>query len=261
MYRTERQPAWQRDVTWASGVLLALTVLVGILLFTQMQLASPDRGVPIIRSILQLTLQPGGDAIAGLGVRAGSAYQTGQPLMLLPGLDVYADATEIPSFTADAAVSRSAGVLTGRLIDGGSPALLAGVSDPALAAQLRTAVAGPIAALMRAALESELLPSGLGDGSRLADWPAQAAANPGELVQPIVGIFVYESPNRLATLGLRAIGVSVIGQLSDTVMAEGLDAAMALVTNANLRARLQEGAGVDARATIHDLLVAILSGR
>ena len=35
MYRTERQPAWQRDITWASGVLLAVTVLVGTLLFTQ----------------------------------------------------------------------------------------------------------------------------------------------------------------------------------------------------------------------------------
>lgn len=240
---------------------MALTVSVGVLLFTQMQLASPDRGVPIIRGVLELTLQPGGAVNAGLGVRAGSAYQAGQPLMLLPGLDVYADATEIPDFTAEAAVNRAAGVLVGRLVDGGSPAVLASVTDPALSQQLRTALAGPIAALMRAALESELLPSGLDDGSRLADWPAQASANPGSLVQPIVGVFVYESPNRLATMGLRAIGVSVIGQLSDTVMAEGLNAALALVTNANLRARLEDGAGVDARATIHQLLVAILIGR
>lgn len=261
MYRTERQPAWQRDITWASGVLLAVTVLVGTLLFTQMQLASPERGVPIIRGIVQLTLQPGGDAATGLGVRAGSTYQAGQPLMLLPGLDVYADSTEIPGFTVDQAIGRAAGVLTGRLIDGGSSALLASVSDPTLSAQLRTAVDGPIAAMMRAALESEMLPSGLDDGSRLADWPAQAAANPGSLVQPIVGIFVYESPTRLATMGLRAIGVSVVGQLSDMVMAEGMGAALAQVTNANLRARLEDGAGTDARASIHQLLVAILAGR
>ena len=261
MYRTERQPAWQRDVTWASGVLLALTVLAGVLLFTQLQLASPDRGEPIIRGVLGLTLQPGGSAEAGLGVRAGSSYQAGQPLMLLPGLDVYADATEIPGFTSEAAVNRAAGVLAGRLIDGGGPAVLAAVTDPVLSAQLRTALDGPIAAMMRSALESEMLPAGLDDGSRLADWPAQAAANPGSLVQPIVGIFVYESPNRLATMGLRAIGLSVVGQLSDTVMAEGLNAALALVTNANLQARLQEGAGVDARASVHQLLVAILAGR
>jgi hypothetical protein len=181
--------------------------------------------------------------------------------MLLPGVDVYADATEIPGFTAEAAVSRTAGVLTGRLVDGGGPSLLAAVTDPVLSGQLRTALDGPIAAMMRSALESELLPAGLDDGSRLADWPAQAAANPGTLVQPIVGVFVYESPNRLATMGLRAIGVSVVGQLSDTVMAEGLNAALALVTNANLQARLQDGAGVDARASIHQLLVAILAGR
>jgi hypothetical protein len=261
MYRTERQPAWQRDITWASGVLLALTVLAGVLLFTQMQLASPDRGTAIIRGVLELTLQPGGEATAGLGVRAGSSYQAGQPLMLLPGVDVYADATEIPGFTAEAAVSRTAGVLTGRLVDGGGPSLLAAVTDPVLSGQLRTALDGPIAAMMRSALESELLPAGLDDGSRLADWPAQAAANPGTLVQPIVGVFVYESPNRLATMGLRAIGVSVVGQLSDTVMAEGLNSALALVTNANLQARLQDGAGVDARASIHQLLVAILAGR
>src|SRR5690606_23778304 len=101
----------------------------------------------------------------------------------------------------------------------------------------------------------------LDDGSRLADWPAQAAANPGSLVQPIVGIFVYESPARLATMGLRAIGVSVVGQLSDMVMAEGLGAALAQVTNANLRVRLEEGAGTIARTNIHQLLVAILAGR
>lgn len=261
MYRTERQPAWQRDITWASGVLLALTVLAGVLLFTQMQLAGPERGVPVIRGVLGLTLQPGGDTDVGVGVRAGSSYQAGQPLMLLPGLEVYADATEIPGFTAEAAVNRAAGVLAGRLIDGGSPAVLAAVTDPVLAAQLRTALDGPVAALMRSALESEMLPAGLDDGSRLADWPAQAAANPGSLVQPIVGIFVYESPNRLATMGLRAIGLSVVGQLSDTVLAEGLNAAMALVTNANLQARLQEGASVDARASAHQLLVAILAGR
>src|SRR5690606_20498007 len=70
-----------------------------------------------------------------------------------------------------------------------------------------------------------------------------------------------ESPARLATMGLRAIGISVVGQLSDMVMAEGLEAALAQVTNANLRARLQEGAGTDARANVHQLLVAILTGR
>src|SRR5690606_7232272 len=135
MYRTERQPAWQRDITWASGVLLALTVLVGIVLFTQAQLAAPERGQAVIRSVLDLTLQPAG-AAAELGVRSGSTSQAGDPLPLLPGIDVFADATEVPSFTADEGISRIAVVLAGRLTTGGVQAKLATVSDPRLAAQL-----------------------------------------------------------------------------------------------------------------------------
>src|SRR5690606_28881894 len=125
MYRTERQSAWQRDVTWASAVLLAVTVMVGVLLFTQAQLASEERGVPVIRSVLEVTLQPGG-ASAGLGVRSGSAYQPGQALPLLPGVEVYADPTEVPTFTADQAVSRIAGVLADRLIGGDRKSVVQG---------------------------------------------------------------------------------------------------------------------------------------
>lgn len=261
MYRTERQPAWQRDITWVSGVLLALAVMVGALLFTQAQLASPDRGVDVIRGVLQLTLQPAGATSGELGVRAGSSYQAGQPLTLLPGVEVFADPTEIPSFTGEAAIGRIAGVLTGQLIAGGSQAMLSAVNEPGLRQQLETAVNGPIDSLMRGSLEAEMLPSGLDDGTRLADWPAQAAANPGEPVQPVVGVFVYESANAVARMTAREIGVFVVGELSDTVMAEGLDAAAALVTNANLRARLDAGVNSRARAEIHGLLVSLLLGR
>jgi len=261
MYRTERQPAWQRDIAWASGVLLVLAVLAGTLLFTQTRLAAPATGTAVIRSVLGLTLQPTGVEPAELGVRAGASYQAGQPLMLLPGIEVFADATEIPTFTVEEAVGRIAGVLTDRLIASGSQALLASVEDPTLDRQLETALAGPVPALMRGSLEAEMLPSGLDDGSRLADWRAQQAANPGTLVQPIVGIFVYESPNRLAQLNARQIGVSVIGQLADQVLAEGLPSAAALITNQNLAARLQTGAGTNARTQIHQLFGSLVEGR
>ncbi len=260
MYRTERQSAWQRDVTWASAVLLALTVMAGVLLFTQAQLASEERGVSVIRSVLELTLQPGG-AAADLGVRSGTAYSPGEPLALLPGVEVYADPTEIPTFTADQAVSRIAGVLADRLVTGGAPALLSAVTDAELGAQLQAAVDGPIDSLVRASLEQTMLPSGLDDGSRLADWPAQAAANPGELVQPVVGVFVYESPNRLARMSDREIGVAVVSQLADMVMSDGIDAARQVITNANLRARLDQGVDQLARAEVHSLLQSLLLGR
>lgn len=261
MYRTERQPAWQRDIAWASAVLLVLTVLAGILLFTQAQLSTQSTGTEVIRSVLSLTLQPGGSEPAELGVRAGASYQAGQPLTLLPGIDVFADATEVPTFTVEAAVGRIAGVLTDRLITSGSQALLASVGDPVIASQLQTALSGPVAALMRGALEAEMLPSGLDDGSRMADWRAQQAANPGSLVQPIVGIFVYESPNRLAQMNARQIGVGVIGQLADQVLDEGLASATVLVTNANLSTRLQTGADVVARSQIHQLFGSLIGGR
>lgn len=259
MYRTERQPAWQRDITWASGVLLALTVMVGTLLFTQAQLAAPERGQAVIRGVLELTLQPAG-AAAELGVRSGTTYQAGDPLPLLPGVDVFADPTEVPTFGADQGISRIAGVLAGRLVEGGTQTMLATVTDPRLAAQLAAAADGPIDSLVRASLESTMLPSGLDDGSRLADWPAQAAANPGELVQPVVGVFVYESPNRLRTMTDREIGVAVVGQLADLILDEGRAAAAAVITNPNLSARLQ--AGVDAAtAEVHQLLESLLLGR
>lgn len=259
MYRTERQPAWQRDITWASGVLLALTVMVGTLLFTQAQLAAPERGQAVIRGVLELTLQPAG-AAAELGVRSATTYQAGDPLPLLPGVDVFADPTEVPTFGADQGISRIAGVLAGRLVEGGTQTMLATVTDPRLAAQLAAAADGPIDSLVRASLESTMLPSGLDDGSRLADWPAQAAANPGELVQPVVGVFVYESPNRLRTMTDREIGVAVVGQLADLILDEGRAAAAAVITNPNLSARLQ--AGVDAAtAEVHQLLESLLLGR
>ncbi len=260
MYRTERQSAWQRDVTWASAVLLVVTVMVGVLLFTQAQLASEDRAVPVIRSVLELTLQPGGSS-AGLGVRAGSAYQAGEPLPLLPGVEVFADPTEVPSFTAEQAVSRISGVLADRLVSGGAEAMLAGITDADLRAQMRAAVDGPIDSLVRASLEETMLPAGLDDGSRMADWPAQAAANPGELVQPLVGVFVYESPNRLASMSPRQIGVSVVSQLGDLVMEGGLPAARDVITNANLRTRLEQGVDSRARAEVHALLESLLLGR
>lgn len=261
MYRTERQPAWQRDIAWASAVLLVLTVLAGTQLFTQAQLSTQSTGTEVIRSVLSMTLQPSGAEPAEVGVRAGASYQAGQPLTLLPGLEVFADATEIPGFTVEGAVGRIAGVLTDRLITSGSQTLLASIGDPVIAGQFQTAVNGPVAALMRGALEAEMLPSGLDDGSRMADWRAQQAANPGNLVQPIVGIFVYESPNRLAQMNARQIGVSVIGQLADQVLEEGLASATALITNQNLGVRLQTGVDVVARSQIHQLFGSLIAGR
>lgn len=260
MYRTERQPAWQRDVTWASAVLLALTLLVGTLLFSLSRLSSPSRGPEVVNDVLRLTLRPGGEGSV-VDVRTSAGYRPGEALMLLPGLEVYADPSEVATFTADAAVSRSAGVLTDRLVTGGREALLATATGAPLRRQIELALAGPVPQLVSAAIGAEMLPAGLDDGSRLADWPAQAAAKPGEPVQPLVGVFVTFPVNQVQGMTNREIGAAVVEALAARVLNAGLGDALALVTNDNLRARLQRGADTVARAQLHELFSALLTGQ
>ena len=88
MYRTERQPAWQRDVAWASAVLLALAALLGVLFFSLSQLSDRETGQATEQAILRLTLRPGGDGSL-VEVRTGAGYVPGQPLMLLPGMQTF----------------------------------------------------------------------------------------------------------------------------------------------------------------------------
>lgn len=259
MYRTEKQPAWQRDLTWASALLLAVSVAVGAALFSLARSSGSQSGVDLIQSILRLTLRPG-DGGASVGVTTLTEYRAGERLRLLPGLDVYADATEIPSFTTEAAVNRGAGVLSDEFVKGGASSVLASVTDQALTAQLQLALEGPIAALVNADLSRELLGAGLDDGTRLADWPAQAAANPGEQVQPIVGVFVRFPPRELQGASNREIGAAVVAALSEQVMQGGLPQALALVTNENLRTRLTRAVDTNFRAQAHELFSAVIAG-
>lgn len=259
MYRTERQPAWQRDLTWAGALLLAVVVAVGAGLLSLAQLSAPRTGVDVIRGVLEVTLVPAAGG-TGVNVRTLTEYRAGEQLMLLPGLDVFADATEIPDFTVDAAVNRGAGVLSDKLVTGGQAALLSSATNAELRHQLDIALAGPVPELVRADLARELLPAGLDDGTRLADWPAQAAANPGEPVQPIVGVFLTFPPRELQGASNREIGNAVVGGLVAQVMDGGLGQAAALVTNDNLRARLTTAVDTRARAQLHELFAAILSG-
>lgn len=259
MYRNDRQPAWQRDVAWASAVLLALVTLVGTLFFSLAQLSSPTRGPDVGSAVLRMTLRPGGEGSL-VDVRTGSGYAPGQPLMLLPGLQVYADPSEVPTFTAADAVSRSAGVLADRLLTGGRAALLEAIGNERLRAQFELTLAGPVPQLVTVAVGSEMLPAGLDDGSRLADWPAQAAAEPGQPVQPVVGVFVRFPAAEVRAMSDRQLGEAIVGQLTEAVLEGGLPSALELVSNANLRARLERGADTLARAQLHELFSALLLG-
>ena len=259
MYRTDRQPAWQRDVAWASAVLLALTALVGVLFFSLSQLSDRETGPATQSAILRLTLRPGGDGSL-VEVRTGAGYVPGQPLMLLPGMQVYADPTEVPTFTVADAVSRSAGVLADRLITGGQGALLGVLGNEALRRQFQMALEGPVPQLVAGAIDAQMAGGGLDDGTRAADWPTQAAANPGQPVQPLVGVFVTFPVNQVQNMSPRQVGVAIIDALTDNVLEGGLQQALALITNDNLRARLTSGVDTVARARLHELFSTMLTG-
>lgn len=257
MYR-DGSPAWHRDVKWASGILLAVSLAAATLLFSSAQVTERTRAEPLLRNALELTLLPGADAAETVAVRRGIDYQPGEPLQLLPGVDVYADPSEIPDFTAMDASSRIAGVLADRTIREGSEGARALVKAPGLAAQLAEAFEGTIPRMVHAIVANEMLPAGLADGSRFANWPLQAIQNPGEPVQPVVGIFVYVDPARLQGATSREIAELVVRRLAERVLGQGLAAAEEVVTNQTLRLLLVQTVEEDVRSGLHEFFSTLL---
>ena len=180
--------------------------------------------------------------------------------MLLPGMQVYADPTEVPTFAVADAVSRSAGVLADRLVSGGQNALLEMLGNEALRWQFQLALEGPVPQLISGAIDAEMAGGGLDDGTRAADWPTQAASNPGQPVQPLVGVFVTFPVNQVQNMTARQIGTAIIGALTENVLEGGLPQALALITNDNLRARLTSGVDTVARGRLHQLFSTMLTG-
>ena len=81
----------------------------------------------------------------------------------------------------------------------------------------RRAVLHPLA---EAELGRALLRLGIDDGRRAADWPTQAANNPGQPVQPIVGMFVTLPVKLVQGAGPRRVGERVVAGLA-TLLARG----------------------------------------
>ncbi len=261
MLRNDRSPAWHRDIKWFSAIGLVLALAAATLAFSLGQLTNRERALPIVRSVIQMTLLPGGDTSADVAVQTGSVFQPGQPLMLLPGVDVYADPTEVPDFTVERAIGRIAGVLAERTVSGGTAAAVEIVKEPGTQGQIASALAGTVRELVRAELEGQLLPAGLEDGSRLADWRTQAVNKPGQPVQPIVGVFIYTDAAGLARMSDRDIGVLVVTGLADSVLAEGSAATREKITNPNLLARYDEAVGSGIPAKLHALYSTLLLSR
>lgn len=262
MYGGTRIPAWQRDVIWVAGGLGVLAALVAAAALGWSRASDAVSGPLVLTEVLRVTLVPDDPTaeVGALMVRSDDAIEPGAPLEVLPGAGVTVDPTELDGFTTEAALGRVAGVWSERLLDDGREALLNDVDESTLTGQIRRTVDGPATDLVEGELAEELLPSGLADGSRMANWPLQAQRAPGEPVQPIVGIFVTVDPDELEGLTPGQIGEVVIRRLAELTVLQGADAARESISNVNLAARYEQGLA-QARSATHTLFEAMLAGR
>jgi hypothetical protein len=238
--------------------LLAPVLATGVLYFSLFQVTSAPRA---LERLLALTLLPEGIGAEALKVRQDIDYAPDRPLQLLPGVSVSVAAGEVPELTAGMAQDRLAEALVQALLAGGAGELQAQVSDPDLSEQLRQALLGPIPLVIRLQLEAAMLPAGLDNGSRLANWPLQAQQRPGEPVQPVVGVFLVVEPEQLEPLSRREIGELIVARLAERFLDQGLDATQEVVGNEDLLALLSTTLQTEVRSSLHELLRALLAGR
>ncbi|UCH24780.1 MAG: hypothetical protein JSV66_12620 [Trueperaceae bacterium] len=258
MYASDRPPAWYRDAKWICGILLAPVLAAGVLYFSLAQLTSAPRA---LERLLELTLLPEGIGAEALKVRQDIDYAPDRPLQLLPGVAVSVAAGEVPELTVVAAQDLLAEALTEALLAGGAGELRAQISDPDLSEQLFQALQGSIPLLVRLQLEAAMLPVGLDNGSRLANWPLQAQQRPGEPVQPVVGVFLMVDPEQLEPLSRREIGALIVGLLAERLLERGLEATEEVVGNEDLLAVLSATVEAEIRSSVHELMRSLLAGR
>ena len=256
-----RKPAWHRDMKWLCGVLLSLTIAAATLLFSLAQLTRPELGQRVLQSVLSLTLLPDtfgeeviveADEDESLVEDEEAVYEPGEPLTLLPGVDVSVSEAEMLSLDAQGARALLSQTLADAVITDGVPSALTLISDPLLNAQFAQAAQTTLPPLTSRVLESALLdvPAELGTGTRLTDWRLQAQQNPNRNVQPIVGVFVTAPAETLEPLSSREIGEYVVAELSGTLLNEGLAATRERVSREVVSTILAQSAQNDIREQI-----------
>ncbi|MBA2666613.1 MAG: hypothetical protein H0U69_06235 [Trueperaceae bacterium] len=247
--RNERRPAWLVDLKWMSALVLVACAAVATLAAGAARVTQPASGEPLARQVLMLVLGPSGDDVeVTVGARG---YQAGRPLAILPGVDAFVDPSELDAFAVDEAVSRVAGVLTERVLVDGTLATWALVEDDALRGQLEALDTTTLRPLANAALQRALLGVGLDNGTRAANWPAQAAQNPGQDVQPLVGIVVLVPPSEITGRTHRQVGERVIDGLATVLMDEGAARAQAVVTNSDVAEAFEAAIDGSVRGALH----------
>ncbi len=256
-----RPPAWHRDLVWIAGVLACVATLTLAGSLTWARLAEPETGPATVREALRVTLLPGAEDGAGevaLQVRTASGIEPGTPVEVLSGSGVFVDPTELGDFEVADAVGRIAGVWSETVLEVGLEALLAERIDAELHGPVRRILSDPGVRVVEAELSRTLMPAGLNDGSRLANWPLQAQQNPGEPVQPVVGLFQFFDPQELEGATNRQVGEAAVRRLAEAALDEGTEAARATVANATLQAAY-DAALEPARAALHETIAAALA--
>ncbi len=259
MRTNDRRPTWQHDVRWLAALLLVVVVAAAAAASSLARLTAAVRIEPLSRQVLTLAVGPTDDVVRLAPSSAG--YQPGSALALLPGVPVEADPSEIPGFDVDSAVSRLAGVWAERYVSVGGPATWAAIEDEAWRSVLERVDVAVLRPLLVSTLQGPLFGVGVGDGTRIANWPQQAARNPGQPVQPLVGVFVTVPPLALQGRNAREVGELVVAELAAVVANEGADAARALVTNPNVAAALDAALAGPVRETLHGALQAVVTSR
>jgi hypothetical protein len=259
MRSIERRPTWQHDVRWLAALFLVVVVAAAAAASSLARLTAAVRVDPLAREALTLAVGPT-DAVVRLAPTS-AGYQTGTPLALLPGVPVQVDPSEIPAFDVPAGVSRVAGVLTERYVSQGGPTTWAGIEDETWRQVLERIDAAVLRPLLVNALAPPLFAVGVGDGSLLADWPLQASQQPGQAVQPLVGVLVTLPPLALQGRNAREIGEAVVAELAAVLADDGADAARALVPNQNIATALDTALTGPVRDVLHAALEAVVATR
>jgi hypothetical protein len=235
--RNPGRPAWQVDVAWAAALLAWLTALVATVMGVLAVAASPRVGPDLQAWVLDTAFAAEGPAPALAGPTV-AVYDGRGPFELWPGTGVTVTAAELPTLSLGEARARLATDFAERRLQEGA-AWTGGLRDEDLIVELDALERAVLAPLAEAELRRVMLPLGLDDGTRAADWPTQAARNPGQPVQPLVGVFVTMPVDQVQGAGVRLVGQRVVAGLAERLAEGGVAAARAAMGNAQLLAALE----------------------
>jgi hypothetical protein len=218
------------DVTWAAAVLAWAAIAVATAAGMAARATAPDLGPSLHAALLDAAFVETAGALAL--VAEEPVVQLTDPFEPILGSGLALPLADLAGLTVDAARARFADALAAARLQGS--AWLDGVTDPALVAELRALDEAVLRPLAEAELRRALYPFGIDDGSRAADWATQAQQNPGQPVQPIVGVFVRLPVNQVQGAGPLLVGERVVAGLTGLLLDGGRPAAEAALANAQL---------------------------